>query len=54
VAGAEGSEGGDERRRSRLMMSMPALPLQGSSRGTRGHEEVDDLEEDDDDEERRR
>jgi hypothetical protein len=51
VADAEEADGRAERRRSRLMMSMPALPLQGSSRGTKGHEEVDDLEEGDDDDE---
>lgn len=49
---AEDKDERNERRRSRLgLRSIPALPLQGSSRGTRGHEEVDDLEEDDDDDE---
>lgn len=33
----------------RAIKSMPALPLQGTSRGTRGHEEVDDMEDDDED-----
>ena len=50
ATGSEVCEKGDARRRSRLMMSMPALPLQGSGRATRGHEEVDDLEDDDDEE----
>lgn len=47
----EDRDGRKERRQSRIgLMSIPALPLQGPSRGTRGHEEVDDLEEDDEEE----
>ncbi len=47
---AEDRDERNVRRQSRLgLRSIPALPLRGTSRGTRGHEEVDDLEEDDED-----
>ena len=46
-------EEADNKSRQSGLMGIPALPLQGSSRGTRGHEVVDDLEDGDeeDDEE---
>ena len=49
---APGIDGASSRRSRRAgLMSMPALPRQGSSRGAAGHEEFDDVEEDEDEDE---
>ncbi|KAJ2916547.1 hypothetical protein MD484_g3846, partial [Candolleomyces efflorescens] len=47
-----GEGSGVQRRRSERvgLGSMPALPLQGTTRGAGGHEEPDDMEDDDEDE----
>ena len=41
----------DRRSKRAGLMSMPALPRHGSSKGTAGHEELDDVEDEDEDEE---
>ncbi|PPQ78631.1 hypothetical protein CVT25_010595 [Psilocybe cyanescens] len=49
--GAGGGTGTATEARGKALSAMPALPLQGASRGVGAHEEMDDGEEEEDDEE---